>query len=91
VPTRVTEHTIARLQQIRQRLEDLGAEYVVVETTGDGGRYRFFCRMLVDQRSRFTRPFESSAFDPLAAGEQVLKDVETWRSAGRAAAPPIDR
>jgi hypothetical protein len=74
----VTESTIARLHEIRQRLEQLGAEYVVVETTG-GGSYRFHCRMLVDARSRFTRPFEATLGDPLAAGEEVLRAVEAWR------------
>ena len=49
--------------------------------TQDAGRFRFHCRMLVDQRSRFTRPFEASSFDAIAAGEQVLRDVESWRTA----------
>jgi hypothetical protein len=79
--SRIDERTITRLQQIRQRLEHLGAEYVMVETQ-DGGRFRFHCRMLIDQRSRFTRPFEASSFDAIAAGEQVLRDVESWRTAG---------
>lgn len=73
--------TLARLQQIRQRLEDLGADYVIVETTDGTGRYRFHCRMLVDERSRFMRPFESISSDPLAAGEAVLREVEAWRTA----------
>ncbi len=79
----IDERTMARLQQIRQRLEQLGAEYVFVETQ-EGGRFRFHCRVLVDDRSRFTRPFEASSFDCLAAGEKVLREVETWRLAARA-------
>jgi hypothetical protein len=74
------ERTMDRLQQIRQRLEQLGAEYVVVETQ-DSGRYRFHCRMLVDERSRFTRPFDATSFDAVAAGQQVLREVEAWRQA----------
>jgi hypothetical protein len=77
---KIDDQTIARLQQIRQRLEQLGAEYVIVETQA-GGRFRFHCRMLVDERSRFTRPFEASSFDPVAAGEQLLRGVEAWRAA----------
>lgn len=73
--------TIARLQQIRQRLEELGAEYVVVDTPENGRGYRCLCRMLVDPRSRFTRPFEAAGDDPLAVSEQVLREVEQWRSA----------
>jgi hypothetical protein len=79
-PAPLDERTMERLQQIRQRLEQLGAEYVVVETQ-DSGRYRFHCRMLVDERSRFTRPFDASSFDPIAAGQQVLREVEAWRLA----------
>jgi hypothetical protein len=78
---KIDERTILRLQQIRERLEQLGAEYVMVETQ-DAGRFRFHCRMLIDPRSRFTRPFEASSFDCLAAGEQVLREVESWRTAG---------
>ena len=77
---RIDEQAIARLQRIRERLEQLGAEYVVVEML-EGGRYRFQCRMLIDERSRFTKPFEAGSFDPVAAGEQVLQSVEAWRGA----------
>lgn len=77
---KIDERMIARLHQIRQRLEQLGAEYVIVETQ-DSGSFRFHCRMLIDERSRFTRPFEASSFDPVAAGEQVLRGVEAWRAA----------
>ena len=79
---RLDEQAILRLQNIRQRLEQLGAEYVIVESLS-GGRYRFHCRMLIDERSRFTKPFESASFDPVAAGEQVLQSVESWRIASR--------
>jgi hypothetical protein len=85
-PVTINEHTLARLQQLRQRLEQLGAEYVVVETLQSTGRYRFHCRMLIDERSRFTRSFEANAADPVAAGEQVLREVEAWRSGGTAPA-----
>ncbi len=75
----IDERTIARLQQIRQRLEELGAEYVLVDTQ-ESGRFRFHCRMIVDARTRATRSFEGASFDPVAAGEQVLGDVEKWRA-----------
>lgn len=76
----IDERILGRLQQIRQRLEDFGAEYVLVDTQ-ESGRYRFHCRMLVDARSRSTRSFDATSFDPVAAGEQVLSDVEKWRTA----------
>jgi len=77
---KIDEQTIARLQQIRGSLEQLGAEYVVVEAQ-DSGRFRFHCRMLVDAQSRYTKSFEANSFDPIAAGQQVLRDVEVWRTA----------
>jgi hypothetical protein len=76
----IDERTIARLQQLRDRLEQLGAEYVLVDVQ-DSGRFRFHCRMLVDPRTRYTRAFDATSFDAAAAGEQVLKDVEKWRAA----------
>jgi hypothetical protein len=85
--SKIDERTIARLHQIRERLEQLGAEYVLVDTQ-DSGRYRFHCRVLVDPRTRYTRPFDATSFDPIAAGEQVLSEVEKWRSA--ALAPPAN-
>ena len=79
--SRIDERTITRLQQIRQSLEQLGAEHVMVESQ-DGGRFRFHCRMLIDQNSRFTRPFDAYSFDAVVAGEKVLRDVQLWRAAG---------
>jgi hypothetical protein len=78
---------MARWQQIRQRLEQLGAEYVLVDAQ-DSGRFRFHCRMVVDPHTRYTRPFEATSFDPLAAGEQVLSEVEKWRQAA-ASSPAV--
>jgi hypothetical protein len=78
---------MARLQQIRERLEQLGAEYVLVDMQ-DSGRFRFHCRMLVDPRTRYTRPFDATSFDPIAAGQQVLGDVEKWRQAA-ASSPAV--
>ena len=72
---------LARLQQIRERLEELGADYVVVDSLDGAAGYRCLCRMLVDPRSRFTRPFEATAADPLTAGELVLREVEAWHMA----------
>jgi hypothetical protein len=77
--SKIDDRTIARLQQIRQRLEELGADHVIVETQGSG-LYRFQCQMLVDERSRYTRPFEASGVDPIGAGERVLEAVENWRA-----------
>jgi hypothetical protein len=74
---------VARLQQIRAELERLGAEYIVLETTSGTGNYRFHCDIRVDEQTRYTRPFEFVATDPLAAAEHVLADVSSWRTAAR--------
>jgi hypothetical protein len=86
-PAPIDATTIERLQAIRQRLEELGADYVIVETTDGSGLYRFHCRMLVEDQSRLTKPFESIDPDPLAAGEAVLRQVESWRGGGVAGTP----
>lgn len=83
----IDERTIARLQQIRERLEQLGAEYVLVDMQ-DSGRFRFHCRMLVDPRTRYSRPFDATSFDPIVAGERVLAEVEKWRP-GALASPAV--
>jgi len=77
----IDERAMARLQEVRQRLEELGAEYIVVESTDGTGQFCFRCRMLVEPQSRFTRSFEAAAADPVAAAQQVLREVEGWHSA----------
>ena len=81
----IDESVLAKLQEIRARLEDLGADYVLLEATEDTGRYRFHCRMLVDDQTSYTRQFEADSTDPLAAAQQVLREIEAWRTAARPA------
>lgn len=69
-----------RLGEIRQRLEDLGAEYVRVETVPGTGQYRCQCRMLVTPGSADIETFEASGTDATMVAEQVLEAVEVWRS-----------
>lgn len=74
---------LSELQEIRARLEDMGADYVLLETTDNTGRYRFHCRMLVDDETSYTRQFEADSTDPLQAANQVLREIEAWRTAAR--------
>jgi hypothetical protein len=83
----IDEGTLARLIAIRQRLETLGAEYIIVETQDGSGRYCFRCRMLVEPQSRLTRAFEATAVEPIAAAEEVLRQVEVWRTAAAPVQP----
>jgi hypothetical protein len=75
----------AYVQQVRQRLEDLGAQYVVLEEIDAGQRFRFAAQMLVSPRQPQVRPFETTASDPVVAARTVLAEVEQWRTA---TAPP---
>ncbi|WP_254509578.1 hypothetical protein [Anatilimnocola floriformis] len=76
----------AYVQQVRQKLEQLGAQYVVLEELDAGQRYRFSVQMQVSPRMPQVRPFEAVAADPAAAARTVLSDVETWRTAALPAA-----
>jgi|GEM_PF-1702125 len=70
----------AYVQQVRQKLEGLGAQYVVLEEL-DGQRFRFSAQMQVSPRQPQVRPFEAVASDPVSAARTVLAEVETWRTA----------
>lgn len=72
---------LAYVQQVRQRLEALGAQYVVLEELEAGRQYRFSAQMQVSPRQTNVRPFESVAADPATAARSVLADVESWRTA----------
>jgi hypothetical protein len=75
--------TAARLVRIRAELETLGAEYILLETSDAGGTYRFHCQIRVSDAAPYTREFEATAGDPLAAALRVLGEVSAWRTAGR--------
>lgn len=76
-----SQDPLAYVQQVRQRLEELGAQYVVLEELDPGRQYRFSVQMQVAPQQRNTRPFEAIAADPAAAARSVLTEVETWRVA----------
>lgn len=74
------EALAVRTAQIRQRLEDLGAEYILLEALEETGEQRFECRMLVAPGSTETETFEATGRDGALVAEQVLSAVEKWRS-----------
>lgn len=81
----LSDAEVARLEQIQSELERLGAEYLVLETTGGSGQYRFHCQMRLDPQAGNSQnvavqDFETTASDPVTAAEQVLIDVTAWRS-----------
>jgi hypothetical protein len=69
-----------RIRQIRQRLEDLGADYLLLESVEETGQHRFECRMLVVPGGTETETFEATGKDAKVVAEQVLSAVEKWRS-----------
>lgn len=84
---------LAYVRQVRQKLEDLGAQYVVLEELDAGQRYRFAAQMLISPRHTQVQPFEAIASDPVVAARAVLADVESWRTASLPPSPsaPLQR
>lgn len=76
-----------RFLSIQHRLRQLGAAYYLLETWGQGGLYRFHCRLGVGQYAEASLHFEAVEADPLAAMQSVLEQVEAWRARGLPATP----
>jgi len=74
-----------RIGEIRERLEDLGAEYIRLELAG--GEFHCQCRMLMAKDSAETKLFAASGKDVTAVAEQVLESVEAWRASGTIRSP----
>ena len=75
--------TALRIDAVRSRLEELGAEYVRLEMSEDGRTFHCLCDMLMGNGGSKTLPFEATRNDPVAAAEAVLANVEAWRNAER--------
>jgi hypothetical protein len=67
---------------LQQRLERLGAQYLVVERLEVSGLYRCVCLVDVPGTS-YQRPFEAADLLPEKAVQRVLGELETWRLAMR--------
>ena len=83
----LSDAAASRLQQIRGELEQLGADYIILETADAGTNYRLHCDVRIDEATRNTRPFEAVSPEPLAAAERVLAEVSAWRTAARQTDP----
>jgi hypothetical protein len=63
------------------RLRALGATYYLLETLGTSGdQYRFVCKVAAPRQPEQTLAFFAVESDPLAAMNQVVRQVESWRS-----------
>lgn len=68
------------LPEIEVRLAALGGFAVeCVPMTADGGMHRCSCRVAADPSGQLQRVFQSSGRDPVAAMQQLLGQVETWK------------
>ncbi len=76
----------SEFHEIQQRLQDLGSTYYRLETWSGRSQFRFHCRMAVRENSHYSRNFEATDPDPMAAMRKVLEQVERWR-AGSAPRP----
>ncbi len=76
-----------RLDRIRQRLADLGADYIVVTAVQGTSQYHCQCRMLVAAGSEETESFEARGKDPAVVAEQVLQAVQAWRATQASRSP----
>jgi hypothetical protein len=72
-----------RFEAISRQLAGLGAQYLRLDALDSEGRqFRFHCRMPLGGSDAYSRPFEATAANPVAAMEEVLAAVEAWQ-AGR--------
>ena len=71
---------LALSSSLQRRLEELGAEYLVVERLEVSGLYRCVC--LVDvPGTAYRRPFEAADIQPERALQRVLDELTAWRLA----------
>jgi hypothetical protein len=82
VSAQATQDMAERFEAIPKRLQELGAEYLRLESVDEEARqFRFVCRMPLGGSAAYSRPFEVTAADPVEAMERVLVEVEAWQTA----------
>jgi len=73
--------TTERFTFYQQRLQQFGVVYSLLENWGERGQlYRFCCKVAVGGNPNYTRWFEATDADPLAAMGKVTQQVERWRT-----------
>lgn len=75
------EHSPDQFQAMCQRLKELGATYVLLESWGDRQeQFRFYCKIAIAGNPHYTYRFEATNPDPVAAMANVLRQVESWQA-----------
>lgn len=73
--------SVDRFRSMELRLRQMGATYCLLESWGPQWEmYRFHCKVGVGGSTNFTRSFEATDVDPLAAVGKVVEQVEQWRT-----------
>jgi hypothetical protein len=68
-------------REAEQRLRQLGATYYLLETLEPQvSQYRFFCKVALGPKEDETLAFFATDPDPLAAMQQVVRQIEGWRT-----------
>ena len=71
-----------RMPALLSRLAQLGAAETKLAPWGSSGHlYRFCCRAAMTDSPAYAQHFESVAPEPVIAVEQVVAEVEAWRTA----------
>jgi hypothetical protein len=70
-----------KFRRAEQRLRELGATKYSLQTWGrDDNQYLFVCRMAVGGNPNMSQVFQAIKDEPLAAMDDVLSQVEQWRT-----------
>jgi hypothetical protein len=68
-------------REAEQRLRQLGATYYLLETLEPQiSQYRFFCKVALGPKEGETLAFFATDRDPLAAMQQVVRQIEGWKT-----------
>ncbi len=81
-PSQERPPATGEFQAICDRLKELGATYVLLESWGDRQeQFRFYCKIAIAGNPNYTYRFEATSPAPLSAMAEVLQQVENWRAA----------
>lgn len=71
-----------QFEAIPKRLQELGAEYLKLESVAEEDlQYRFRCTVPLPGSETYGRQFHATAADPVEAMRHVLAQVESWQAA----------
>jgi len=70
-----------RFAQMHERLRQLGATYVLLESWGEQHQtFRFYCKIAIAGNPHYTYRFEATDAEPIEAMAKVVAQIERWRA-----------